>query len=263
MEILVCVKRVPDTEENEIKIGGGGKDIDRDDLVYSVNEWDNYAVEEAIQIVERVGGCVTVVTVGDSESEEVLRREMAMGAEKGILVSDDAFEGSDGKGIAAVLKGVVAKGKYDLIFTGAQADDGAAQVGGMLAAMLDLPYASLVNKIEILDGGKLKVGREIEGGNQEMNEITMPCVLSIQTGINEPRYVGIRGIRKVASVEIPTYGASDVGVAAGSVGAAAAALKKIDYFVPAMGKGAEMLEGSPEELAEKLIEILKAKGGLK
>ncbi|ABW67222.1 electron transfer flavoprotein subunit beta/FixA family protein [Desulfosudis oleivorans] len=257
MEILVCVKRVPDTEENEIVINSAGNDIERDDLVYSVNEWDNYAVEEAIQIVDKVGGSVTVVTVGDDESEEVLRREMAMGAEKGILVSDDAFEGADGKGIATALKGVVEKEKYDLILTGAQADDGAAQVGGMLAAMLDLPYASLVNKIEVMDG-KLKVGREIEGGNQEMSEIEMPCVLSIQTGINEPRYVGIRGIRKVASVEIPTFSASDLGVSA-----AAPALKKVDYFVPEMGEGAEMLEGSVEEMAEKLVELLKAKGGLK
>ena len=190
MEILVCVKRVPDTAENEIEVNGDGTDIERDDLVYSVNEWDNYAVEEAIQIRDKVGGSVTVVTVGDDESEEVLRREMAMGADKGILLSDDAFEGSDGRGIAAILKAAVEKGKYDLILTGAQADDGAAQVGGMLAAMLDWPYASLVNKIEILGGGKLKVGREIEGGNQEMNEIELPCVLSIQTGINEPRYVG-------------------------------------------------------------------------
>ena len=257
MEILVCVKRVPDTEENEITISSAGNDIERDDLVYSVNEWDNYAVEEAIQIVDKVGGSVTVVTVGDDESEEVLRREMAMGAEKGILVSDDAFEGADGKGIATALKGVVEKEKYDLILTGAQADDGAAQVGGMLAAMLDLPYASLVNKIEVMDG-KLKVGREIEGGNQEMSEIEMPCVLSIQTGINEPRYVGIRGIRKVASVEIPTFSASDLGVSA-----VEPALKKVDYFVPEMGEGAEMLEGSVEEMAEKLVELLKAKGGLK
>ncbi|MDY6830554.1 MAG: electron transfer flavoprotein subunit beta/FixA family protein [Thermodesulfobacteriota bacterium] len=257
MEILVCVKRVPDTEENEITISSAGNDIERDDLVYSVNEWDNYAVEEAIQIVDKVGGSVTVVTVGDDESEEVLRREMAMGAEKGILVSDDAFKGADGKGIATALKGVVEKEKYDLILTGAQADDGAGQVGGMLAAMLDLPYASLVNKIEVLDG-KLKVGREIEGGNQEMNEIEMPCVLSIQTGINEPRYVGIRGIRKVASVEIPTFSASDLGVSATEP-----ALKKVDYFVPEMGEGAEMLEGSVEEMAEKLVELLKAKGGLK
>jgi len=262
MEILVCVKRVPDASENEIELNSAGNDIDRDDLVYSVNEWDNYAVEEAIQIVDREGGSVTVVTVGDEEAEEVLRREMAMGANNGLLLDDDAFEDSDGKGIATALAAAVKKGNYDLILTGAQADDGAGQVGGMLAAMLDMPYASLVNKIESGDG-KLTVGREIEGGNQEMNAIDTPCVLSIQTGINEPRYVGIRGIRKVASVDIPTMGASDLGVDAGSVGAAGAKVKRLDYFVPDLGEGAEMLEGSTEEIIEKLIELLKAKGGLK
>ncbi len=262
MEILVCVKRVPDASENEIELNSAGNDIDRDDLVYSVNEWDNYAVEEAIQIVDKEGGSVTVVTVGDEEAEEVLRREMAMGANNGLLLDDDAFEDSDGKGIATALAAAVQKGNYDLILTGAQADDGAGQVGGMLAAMLDMPYASLVNKVET-GSGKLTVGREIEGGNQEMNEIDMPCVLSIQTGINEPRYVGIRGIRKVASVDIPTMGASDLGVDAGSVGAAGAKVKRLDYFVPDLGEGAEMLEGSTEEIIEKLIELLKAKGGLK
>jgi electron transfer flavoprotein beta subunit len=263
MEILVCVKRVPDTAENEIEIKGDGTDIERDDLVYSVNEWDNYATEEAIQIRDNVGGSVTVVTVGDDEAEEVLRRQMAMGADKGILLSDDAFEGSDGRGIATILKAIVEKGNYDLILTGAQADDGAAQVGGMLAAMLDLPYASLVNKVDVGSGKTIKVGREIEGGNQEMSEIELPCVLSIQTGINEPRYVGIRGIRKVASVEIPTHGAGDLGLSADSVGAGAARVKRIDYFTPEMGAGAEILEGSIEEKIDKLIELLKAKGGLK
>ncbi len=262
MEILVCVKRVPDASENEIELNSAGNDIDRDDLVYSVNEWDNYAVEEAIQIVDKEGGSVTVVTVGDEEAEEVLRREMAMGANNGLLLDDDAFEDSDGKGIATALAAAVQKGNYDLILTGAQADDGAGQVGGMLAALLDIPYASLVNKIDIASG-KLIVGREIEGGNQEMNEIDTPCVLSIQTGINEPRYVGIRGIRKVASVDIPTMGTSDLGVDAGSVGAAGAKVKRLDYFVPDLGEGAEMLEGSTEEIIEKLIELLKAKGGLK
>ena len=263
MEILVCVKRVPDTAENEIVVNSKGTDIERGDLVYSVNEWDNYAVEEAIQIRDNVGGSVTVVTVGDGDAEEILRREMAMGADKGVLLSDDAFNGSDGKGIAAILKAEIAKGKYDLILTGAQADDGAAQVGGMLAAMLDMPYASLVNKIEIISDKVIKVGREIEGGNQEMSEIDLPCVLSIQTGINEPRYVGIRGIRKVASVEIPVHGSADLGIAAGSVGAAGAKVKRVDCFVPPMGEGAEMLEGSSDEIAEKLIELLKSKGGIK
>ena len=263
MEILVCVKRVPDTAENEIEVNSDGSDIERDDLVYSVNEWDNYAVEEAIQIVDRAGGSVTVVSIGDEESEEVVRREMAMGANDGILVSNDAFEGSDGKGIATLLKAVVQKGSYDLILTGALADDGAGQVGGMLAAMLDVPYASVVNFIEVLDDQKLKVGREIEGGNVEMSEINLPCVLSIQTGINEPRYVGIRGIRKVASVDIPVWGPSDLGIDAATVGEAGANVKRVDYFVPELGEGAEILEGSMEEIADKLIELLKAKGGIK
>lgn len=262
MEILVCVKRVPDTAENEIEVKGDGTDIKRDDLVYSVNEWDNYAVEEAIQIRDKVGGTVTVVTVGEEESEEVLRREMAMGADNGLRLTDAAFSGSDGRGVASVLKAAVQKGKYDLVLTGAQADDGAAQVGGMLAAMLDWPYASLVNRIEVADGG-LTVGREIEGGNQELNRIELPCVLSIQTGINEPRYVGIRGIRKVASVEIPVRGAADLGLDTASVGAAAAKVRRLDYFVPQLGAGAEILEGSLEEKVDKLIELLKAKGGLK
>ena len=263
MNILVCVKRVPDPSENEIEINKDGTDIERDDLVYSVNEWDNYAVEEAIQIRDKVGGSVTVVTVGDEESEEVLRREMAMGADNGILLTDDAFEGSDGLGSAKVLKAEIEKGSYDLIMTGAQADIGGAQVGGMLAALLDLPYASLVNYIEVQDDKKLKIGREIEGGNQEQSEISLPCVLSIQTGINEPRYVGIRGIRKVAGVEIPEKGAADLGLSPDEVGAKAARVRRKDYFVPDTGEGAEILEGDAEEVAEKLVEMLKAKGGIK
>ena len=130
----------------------------------------------------------------------------------------------------------------------------------MLAAMLDWPYASLVNRIDVIDEGKINVGREIEGGNQELNEIELACVLSIQTGINEPRYVGIRGIRKVASVEIPVYGAADLGLTAEAVGAR---VSRTDYFVPVLGAGAEILEGSMEEKIDKLIELLKAKGGLK
>ncbi len=263
MEILVCAKRVPDTSENEIELNSAGTDINRDDLTYSVNEWDNYAVEEAIQIAERTGGNVTVVTVDDEQGDEILRRELAMGAKKAALISDETFNGSDGKGIATVLKAFVKKGNYDLVLTGAQADAGEAQVGGMLAALLDYPFASLVTSIEVLDGKKLKVGREIEGGNKEINEIDLPCVLSIHTGINEPRYVGIRGIRQVASVEIPTYGAADLGLEPSTVGAAAAKVKRTDYFVPVAGKGAEILQGDREEVAGKLLDLMRAKGGLK
>ena len=263
MEILVCAKRVPDTSENEIELNSAGNDIERDDLVYSINEPDNYAVEEALQIVAKVGGSVTVVTVGGEDDEEILRREMAMGANHGVLISDDAFTGSDGRGIAMILKAYVQKGNYDLILTGVQAEDGAAQVGGMLAAMLDYPFASLVNSIEVLESRKLRISREIEGGNREVSEIDLPCVLSIQTGINEPRYVGMRGIRAVASVPIPAIGAADLGLDAATVGEAAAKVKRVDYFVPALGKGAEMLHGSRDENIDKVLELLEAKGGLR
>lgn len=260
MDILVCVKRVPDPAENEISVAAGGADIKRDDLVYSVNEWDNYAVEEAIQIAEREGGNVTVVSVG-ADAEEIVRREMAMGANAGLLASDATFEGSDGLGTARILQAAALKGSYDLILTGAQADDGAAQVGGMLAALLDWPYASVVNKVEVKEGRSLRIGREIEGGAQEISDIETPCVLSIQTGINEPRYVSIRGIRKVASVEIPLLDAGALGV--DGVGVAHAKVKRVDYFVPELGAGAEMIEGSTDEVAEKLVDLLKAKGAIK
>jgi electron transfer flavoprotein beta subunit len=263
VEILVCVRRVPDASENEIELNSSGGDIERGELVYSINEPDNYAVEEALQIVAKIGGNVTVVTVGGEDDEEVLRRELAMGANHGALITDLAFSGSDGRGIATILKAFVQKGCYDLILTGVQAEDGGAQIGGMLAALLDYPFASLVNSIEVLEGRKLKISREIEGGNKEMNEIDLPCVLSIQTGINEPRYVGMRGIRQVASVRIPTLGASELGIGASTVGEGAAKVKRLNYFIPSLGKSAEFLHGSREENIEKVLELIAAKGGLK
>jgi electron transfer flavoprotein beta subunit len=129
--------------------------------------------------------------------------------------------------------------------------------------MLDYPFASLVNSIEVLDGKKLKISREIAGGNREISEIDLPCVLSIQTGINEPRYVGMRGIRQVASIPIPTPTAAELGIDPSTVGEAGAKVRRVDYFLPALGKGAEMLEGSREENIDKVIELVAAKGGLK
>ncbi len=262
MNILVCVKRVPDTSENEIQLNEAGNDIERDDLVYSINEPDNYAVEEALQIADRTGGEVSVVTLGEEDDEEVLRREMAMGAKQGALLSDESFRGSDARGIAAALAAFIQKGHYDLILTGVQAEDGGAQVGGMLAALLDYPFASLVAAVEVLPDRKLKICREIEGGNKEIDEIDLPCVLSVQTGINEPRYVGMRGIRQMASVPIPTLGASELGVSDEAVGEAAAKVKRTDYFIPALEKRAEILKGSREEIVDRLIELMKANGGL-
>lgn len=260
MDILVCLRRVPDTAENEIRLDPKGQDIDRDELVYSLNEADNYAVEEALQIRERVGGTVTVVTVGVQDDDEILRRELAMGADRAVLISDEAFNGSDGHGIASILQGFVRKGRYDLILTGVQADDGAGQIGGMLAAMLDYPFASLVTSIS-MEQDTLRVTREIEGGNREINDILLPCVLSIQTGINEPRYVGMRGIRQVAAVLIPTLEAADLGLDRATAGERVAKVTRMEYFTSTPAKKAEMLHGTREENAEKIIELVSTNGG--
>lgn len=263
IRVLVCVKRVPDISENEITVAADHSDIERDELVYSINEPDNYAVEAAIQIANKTGGEVTVITVGDNEDEEVLRREMAMGAKNGVLLSDPAFAGSDGLGIATILSAFDKQNRYDLILTGVQAESGGAQVGGMLAAILDYPFASLVNGIEVLSDTRLRINREVEGGNREISEIELPCVLSIQTGINEPRYVGMRGIRQVSSIPIPMLGATQLALTPGSAGMAATKLKRVDYFAPAAGSAARMLGGSVEAMAEEVFALLVTKGGLK
>jgi electron transfer flavoprotein beta subunit len=259
MEILVCVKSVPDSAENEIELDSGGTDIRRDDLVYSVNEWDNYAVEEALRIREKHGGAVTVVTVDGEKGDEVLRRELAMGADRAVHIMDQTFDRIDGQGLASVLKAEIEKGNYDLVLTGVQADNGAAQVGGLLAAQLGWPYASIVNDLEVLDEKRIRIGREVAGGNQEIYEMDLPCVLSIQTGINEPRYVGLRGVRKAASLDIPVRQSADLGLSPESV---KARVRRRDYFIPDTGEGAEMLEGSSEEILDELITRLKAKGGI-
>ena len=263
MNILVCIKGVPDSSENEIELNFEGNDIDREDLVYSVNEWDNFAVEEAVRLKENLGGSVTVVTVGDEDDKEILRREMAMGADQGILISDSAFHAADGYAISAILKAEILKGKYDLVLTGVQADDGAGQVGGMLAAMLDWPFVSIVTRIEVIDEGTLRVAREMGGGNHEIHEVDLPAVLSIQTGINEPRYVGLRGIRKVASVEIPVHDNAYLMSSTDLGKNFKRKVDRLDYFIPETGQSAEILMGSPEKIIESLVEMLKVKGGIK
>jgi electron transfer flavoprotein beta subunit len=249
---------VPDPAENELQLNSSGSDVERDDLVYSINEWDNYAVEEALQIVARVGGEVTVVTVGTEEDEEVLRRQLAMGANHAVLLADEAFVEADARGIAAALASYARKNRFDMILTGVQAEGGGAQIGGMIAAILDLPFASLVTSIEVLER-TLKVAREVAGGNKEISEIDLPCVLSIQTGINEPRYVGMRGIRQVASAEIPSVDPVGLGLDKAQL---QPRVKRTGYFTPASGAGAEMLSGDREEIVNELIERLKARGGI-
>ena len=262
MDIIVCVKHVPDTTEAEVRIRPDKKDIEKEGLPLKINEWDEYAAEEAILIKERLGGTVVAITVGPPEAEATLRRVLAKGADMAIRVWDDSLEGSDGYVIAKVLaKTIEAKGlKYDLILTGAQAaDDGFAVVGPMLAEFLGIPHATLVKKEEILDG-RIRVHRELEGGLEEVVELELPALLTIQTGINEPRYVSVMGIRRAKKKPLEVLSLSDIGMGPDEVGPAGSWLEVEELFLPPAERVAEIIPGSPAEEAAKLLEILKSRG---
>ena len=161
-----------------------------------------------------------------------------------------------------MLAEAIRKIPYDLVFTGVQAeDDGYGQVGVALAEILGIPHVSLVNSLEVQDK-KVQVHRELEGGLEEVLEVDLPAVLTIQTGINQPRYVSIMGIRKVTKKEIKTFGVSDLNLNAEEVGLSGSYTQLEKIFLPPVGEGAQILEGKPEEIASKVFDILKDKGGL-
>ena len=260
MEIIVCLRRVPDLSEADIEIGRDGVSLEDDDLDYDVNEWDNFAIEAAVRLKEEHGGRVTAMTVGDEEAEDVLRRALAMGADEAVHLMDDAFEGSDALGTATILQRAIADRPYDLILTGAiSADEARGQVGPMLAAMLDIPVVALATELSV-EGGTATVQHEVEGGLERITRMVLPALVSAQTGLNEPRYVSIRGIRKVSGMEIPVLEAGDLDLDGSQVGVAAAAVTVEEIFLPPRGGGAEMLEGSEETLVEQLVERLQREG---
>jgi electron transfer flavoprotein beta subunit len=262
MDIIVCAKWVPDTSEADLAIAAGGKDIKKDDLDSDVNDWDRFAIEEAVQIKEKVGGKVTVVSVAPEDAEEMLRESLARGADEAFHLWDDAFEGSDGFAVARILAQFIKQRPHDLILTGTLADDDCAgQLGGMLAAMLGIPGATLVSKIES-QASKIKFNRELEGGLYESVEMDLPGVVSVATGLNEPRFVSIRAVRKVAGMEIPVLGLADIGLEESQVGSSGSRIQIENVSLPPEGEGAEIIKGSPEEAAARLAEILKEKGGI-
>ncbi len=262
MNMVVCVKRVPDTAESEVHIDGSGKGIDSSKLSFHMNDADNYAVEEAILIKESIGGTVNVISVGDDKSDEQIRMALAKGGDEAVRIADDALAGSDGFALAKALAAAIKAQEFDLVLTGALADDdGAAVTGVALAALLGVGHAAYVKKVEVLEGGKkVKVGRELEGGLMEFIEMDLPAVLTIQTGINEPRYASFKGIKQAAKKEIAVKSVADLGLDASEVGEAGSWAVLTSFTPPVVGEKAEILEGDPAETAGKLAAILKEKG---
>lgn len=260
MDIVICAKHVPETAEAELKIDATGKSIEKTGLVFDINEWDDYALEEAVRIKEKQGGTVTAITVGADDSDSTLRKCMARGADKAIRMTDPKFNGSDAFATARILHSAIKNLHFDLVLTGTQAaDDSSSMVGPVLAELLKIPHVTMAKKIE-LGTGVAKVNRELEGGLEEQIEVRLPAVFSVQTGINEPRYVSIMGIRKAMQKEIKIMTLADTGLTENDVGPAGSWITVEKMYVPPVEKQAEFLKGSPEETATKIAEILKAKG---
>ena len=246
MKVVVCVKQVA-VLGDEVEFTEDERDVDPDYLDFALNEWDTYATEEALRLVEAAGsGEVVVVSVGDEDAEDAMRRCLAMGAERGIRV--EAEGRLDPVQVARALAEVVGAESPDLVLCGVQSSDSVqAATGGALAGLLGLPSVAVVTKIDLGDG-KATAHRELEGGLVDVVEVDTPALLTIQTGINEPRYATLRAIKQAEEKEIDVREPGDLGEPAYAV-------RKM--FVPPKGEGAEMLDGGAVEVAQRIKEIVQ------
>jgi electron transfer flavoprotein beta subunit len=260
MKILVPVKQIAALDE-DFSLLEDGTGVDPDFLDYELNEWDDYSYEEALRIMEANEDQaieVVPVTVGPDEAEDVLRRCLAKGGERGIRVWDDAIEGSDPSAIARILAKVVEREQPDIVFAGTLSSDHAfAQTGMNLAAELGWAHAAVVSHLELKPGDfRATIHRELEGGLEEKMTIDLPAVLTIQLGINEPRYASLRGIKQAKRKEIEILSHEDIGLTNDDVGVKGSLSRVRRMVMPEKGK-AEFIEGTPAEQAARLAEIIK------
>ncbi|UCH57499.1 MAG: electron transfer flavoprotein subunit beta/FixA family protein [Candidatus Bathyarchaeota archaeon] len=260
MDIIVCVKQTPETAEAELRLDDSGKSVKTAGLVFEMNEWDEYAIEEALLLKERLGGSVTALTMGPEGADAVLRRCLAKGADRAMWLKDEAFKGSDAYATAKTLHAAIKDLEFDLVLAGTQAsDDGYSAVGVILAELLGVPHASMVKNVDVGEG-RVIVNRELEGGLEEVVDLGMPAVLTVQTGINEPRYVSIMGIRRARKKEMALLGLGDLGLTEEEVGARGSWLSVERMYRPPVEKEPIIMAGSLDEVARKLAELFRARG---
>jgi len=257
MNIIVCMKQVPDTAAR-IKIGADAKEIDASDLTYVVNPYDEYAVEEALKIRERVGGEVVVISMGPDRCTEAIRTCLAMGADRGVHLKDSSFEGSDPYATARLLARVISGMEYDLVLCGKEAvDDNAGFVGPALAEFLGVPQGTVITKLDVAEDQKrITVEREVEGG-KEVLELPLPALVTAQKGLNEPRYASLPGIMKAKKKEIKVMDASAVGVSPDEVGNNGAKEKMLSLSLPPERQAGKIIPGEPAEAVHELVRLLK------
>ncbi|SFB16928.1 MULTISPECIES: electron transfer flavoprotein subunit beta/FixA family protein [unclassified Bacillus (in: firmicutes)] len=250
MNIFVLMKRTFDTEE-KITIAGGK--INEDGAEFIINPYDEYAIEEAIQVRDAHGGEVTVVSVGGEEAEKQLRTALAMGADKAALINvEDDLENGDQFSTAKILAEYLKDKDADLIIGGNVAiDGGTGQVGPRLAELLGLPYVTTITKLEI-DGNKATVVRDVEG-DSEVIEVSLPLLVTAQQGLNEPRYPSLPGIMKAKKKPLEELELDDLDLEEDDV---EAKTKTIEIYLPPKKEAGKVLQGDLSDQVKELVNLL-------
>jgi electron transfer flavoprotein beta subunit len=258
MKIMVCLKQVPH-QDARLDINAAGTWIKEDNIKFEINSYDTYALEEALRVKDAGEAEVVVVSIGPDRITQALRTALGMGADRAVHVKDPEAEGSDALGIARILAAVAKQESPDLIFMGLMSDDGNfAAVGPMLAELVGMPHTTAAVKVQRANG-TLTVDREIEGGAHEVVELKSPCLVAVQTGINQVRYASLKGIMAAKKKPLDVKTAADLGLA-GKVGAGAAKLKIESIASPPKGDSAEILSGSTDEVVKGLVGKIKELG---
>lgn len=254
MKIAVCLKEVP-SRESRYQLNASATWIDESQVSFQASECDEYALEEALKLKESHGGEVVILSIGPARSEKVIRKGLAMGADRAVLIQDEDRRISDPLLAARLLAEVAGPEGFDLILTGTQSDDyGWGQTGVMLAELLDRPHATIVMEIEAdPDRALARVLREMESGWFQRLELPLPALLTIQAGISTIRYASLKGIMQARTKEIRKVNLEELG----SGEAGQTYLKVARLAFPEVKSEAVLLEGEPEQVAADLVERLK------
>ena len=252
MKILVCIKQVPDME-SKFKIDAAGTWYDNADLAWRLNEYDEYAVEQAVRLKEQLGeGDITVLSIGPDKVKEAIKKALAMGCDRAVQVSDDAVSGKEPYQIASIVAAFAGDKNFDVIFTGMQSQDrGSGQVGVLIAEMLGMPSVTTVVDFNF-EGGSVTAKRELEGGIKAMVKVATPALFTCQLGLNTPRYPTLPNIMKAKKKELLSIPVGDLLQVEPRQQTAAL------YFPEKKGSGL-VLEGEVGDLADQLVQILKEK----
>jgi electron transfer flavoprotein beta subunit len=258
VKIVVPVKQVAALDD-EFELLDDGSGVDPDFVERDLNEWDAFSLEAALQLREATGdGEVVVVTVGDDDADEALRGCLARGADRALRIWDDSLDGADPLAVARVLAAGLQREHPDLVMCGVQSSDAVNGATGVaLAGYLEMPHVAVVKQLDF-DAAQstATVKRELEGGLVEVLRVRLPALLTIQTGINEPRYANLRAIKQAREKPLEVASPDELGVDGDAVAAAAGSrLRQLKH--PERGEGAEMINGSPSEVATRIVEIVR------